>query len=225
MKKKNSTDQQFANIEEGLSKTEQFVEDNRNIIISIIGFIILIFIIIYGYKNFYQIPLNTKAQKELFVAEQYFEKDSFQIALHGNENFVGLINIIEEYKNTKSGKLALYYSGISYLHLGEYTNAIKMLEKYDSDDQLLLSIATTAIGDAFSEMNQPKEAIEYYKKSINIHNNELTTPRTLMKCAKIYETEQNFEEAHKCYNKIKSDFPEAIKNIEKYIHNTKTKKQ
>ena len=224
MKKKNSTDQQFANIEEGLSKTEQFVEDNRNIIISIIGFIILIFIIIYGYKNFYQIPLNTKAQKELFVAEQYFEKDSFQIALHGNENFVGLINIIEEYKNTKSGKLALYYSGISYLHLGEYTNAIKMLEKYDSDDQLLLSIATTAIGDAFSEMNQPKEAIEYYKKSINIYNNELTTPRTLMKCAKIYETEQNFEEAHKCYKKIKSDFPEAIKNIEKYIHNTKTKK-
>ena len=224
MKKKNSTDQQFANIEEGLSKTEQFVEDNRNIIISIIGFIILIFIIIYGYKNFYQIPLNTKAQKELFVAEQYFEKDSFQIALHGNENFVGLINIIEEYKNTKSGKLALYYSGISYLHLGEYTNAIKMLEKYDSDDLLLLSIATTAIGDAFSEMNQPKEAIEYYKKSINIYNNELTTPRTLMKCAKIYETEQNFEEAHKCYKKIKSDFPEAIKNIEKYIHNTKTKK-
>ena len=224
MKKKNSTDQQFANIEEGLSKTEQFVEDNRNIIISIIGFIILIFIIIYGYKNFYQIPLNTKAQKELFVAEQYFEKDSFQIALHGNENFVGLINIIEEYKNTKSGKLALYYSGISYLHLGEYPNAIKMLEKYDSDDLLLLSIATTAIGDAFSEMNQPKEAIEYYKKSINIYNNELTTPRTLMKCAKIYETEQNFEEAHKCYKKIKSDFPEAIKNIEKYIHNTKTKK-
>ena len=137
---------------------------------------------------------------------------------------MGLINIIEEYKNTKSGKLALYYSGISYLHLGEYTNAIKMLEKYDSDDQLLLSIATTAIGDAFSEMNQPKEALEYYKKSINIYNNELTTPRTLMKCAKIYETEQNFEEANKCYKKIKSDFPEAIKNIEKYIHNTKVKK-
>ena len=45
MVKKNNTDKQLANIEQGLSKTEQFIEDNRNVLMSIIGVIIFIFII------------------------------------------------------------------------------------------------------------------------------------------------------------------------------------
>ena len=222
-KKNNNTDKQFANIEQSLSKTEQFIEDNRNILISIIGAIIIIFLFIYGYKNFYKSPLNIKAQNQLFIGEQYFEKDDFQVALNGTENYIGLIGITEKYSNTQSGNLARYYAGISYLRLGEFENAIQMLEKYNSEDKLLLSISQAAIGDAFSEINQPKEAIEYYKKAIKIANNNLTTPIFLMKCAKIYESEEQFKEAKSCYLKIQSDYPESTqaKNIEKYINKLK----
>ena len=93
MKKKNATEKQFANIEEGLSRTEQFIEDNRNILLSMISGFILIFIIYYGYQNLYIKPLNEKAQKQLFIGEQYFEKDSFEVALNGNSNFDGLLSI------------------------------------------------------------------------------------------------------------------------------------
>ena len=110
MKKKNSTEKQFANIEEGLSKTEQFIEDNRKILFSIIGVIIFIFIAYYGYENLYKKPLNKKAQKQLFIAEQYFEKDSFNIALNGNDKFIGLKDIIKEFGSTKSGAIAKYYA-------------------------------------------------------------------------------------------------------------------
>ena len=120
MKKKNSTEKQFANIEEGLSKTEKFIEDNSKILFSIIGLIVLIFITYYGYENLYKNPLNKKAQKQLFIAEQYFEKDSFQTALNGTDKFDGLIYIMKKYSNTKSGKLAKYYAGLSYLNIGEY---------------------------------------------------------------------------------------------------------
>ena len=223
MKKKNNTDKQFANIEEGLSKTEQFIEDNRNVLISIIGAIIIVFLSFYGYKNFYKTPLNKKAQNQLFIGEQYFEKGEFQIALNGDENFPGLLNIIENYSNTQSGNLARYYTGISYLRLGKFENAIQTLEKYNSEDKLLLSIAKAAIGDAFSEINQPKEAIEYYNKAIKISENNLTTPIFLMKCAILYESEQQFKEAKSCYLTIQSDYPESsqAKNIEKYINKLK----
>ena len=220
MKKKNSTEKQLANIEEGLSKTEKFIEDNSKVLFSIIGCIIFIFITFYGYKNLYKKPLNKKAQKQLFIAEQYFEKDSFKTALNGNDKFDGLISIIEQYSSTQSGSLAKYYAGISYLKIGDYKNSIKMLDKYESDDQLLLSIAKTAIGDAFSEINQPKEAIEYYKKAIKLSQNALTTPITLMKCAHLYESEENFKEAVKCYTTIKEDYSDTkiAQNIDKYIN-------
>ena len=225
MKKKNTTEKQLANIEEGLSKTEQFVEDNSKILFLIIGVIIFLFVGYYGYKNLYEKPLNNKAQKQLFIAEQYFEKDSFNTALNGTDVFDGLISIIEKYSNTKSGSLAKYYAGISYLNIGDYTNAIKTLDSYNSEDQLLLSIAKTAIGDAFSELNQTKEAIEYYKKAINIESNQLTTPIVLMKCAKLYELENDYTNALDCYMKIKNDYPEATasKNIEKYINSVKNR--
>ena len=223
MKKKNNTDKQFANIEEGLSKTEQFIEDNRNVLMSIIGAIIIAFLFVYGYKNFYKKPLNNKAQNQLFIGEQYFEKGDFQVALNGTEDYIGLINITEQYSNTQSGNLARYYAGISHLRLGEFENAIQMLEKYNSEDKLLASIAKGAIGDAFAELNQPKEAIEYYKKAIRISSNNLTTPIFLMKCANIYESEEKFQEAKSCYLTIQSDYPESsqAKNIEKYINKLK----
>ena len=223
MKKKNTTEKQLANIEEGLSKTEQFIEDNSKVLFSIIGFIVVLFIGYYGYKNLYEEPLNSKAQKQLFIAEQYFEKDSFKTALNGNDIFDGLIVIINKYSNTQAGSLAKYYAGICYLNTGDYKNAIAILDKYNSEDKLLLSIAKTAIGDAFSELNQPKEAIEYYNKAIDIESNQLTTPIVLMKCAKLHELENDYNNALKCYEAIKSNYPESTtaKNIDKYINSMK----
>ena len=87
MKKKNKTDIQLANIEQGLSKSEQFIEDNQKPISLIIGIIILVFLSVYSYNSFYKNPLNTKAQDELFVAEQYFEKANYRKALDGDDTF------------------------------------------------------------------------------------------------------------------------------------------
>jgi len=219
MKKNNTTDKHFANIEEGLSKTEQFVEKNWKIWGSIIALLISIFIGYYFYQNLYKAPRNETAKNQLFIGEQYFEKDSFRLALNGKDNFDGFISISEKYSNTKSGQLATYYAGISYLRIGEYQNAIKMLDKFNSDDALLISIAKTAIGDAFSELGQPKEAIEYYEKSIKTHSNNITTPITLMKCAILHESQENYGEAIGCYNTIKEEYPESklADNIDKYI--------
>ena len=227
MKKKNTSEKQLANIEEGLSKTEQFIEDNSKALFIIIGLIVFIFIGYYGYKNLYEKPLNKKAQKQLFIAEQYFEKDSFETALNGTDLFDGLISIIDQYSSTTSGSLAKYYAGICYLNIGDYKNAITILDDYNSDDRLLLSIAKTAIGDAFSELDQTKEAIEYYKKSLNIEKNPLTTPIVLMKCAKLYELEGDYKNALDCYRIIKNDYPENknSKNIDKYINNIKNREQ
>ena len=220
MKKKNQTDIQLANIEQGLSKTEQFIEDNQKPISLLIAILILIFLSAYSYNNFYKKPLNSKAQDELFVAEQYFEKGNFRKALDGDDTFSGLSEICENYSGTISGNLA-YYAGICHLRLGEFENAIKKLEKLKSKDPILLSIAKAGIGDAFSEIGQTNESIEYYKKAISVTKNETITPFFLIKCAQAYEKLEDFSNARSCYTKIKTEFPNSneAKNIEKFLNN------
>ena len=219
MKKNNNTNEQLASIEAGLTKTEQFIEDNSKSLSLLIGIIIAVFIGFFCYSNFYLKPLNESAQNELFIAEQYFEKNQFTEALEGTEEFDGLLSIIENYGNTKSGKLAKYYAGISYMNLGQFEEAIQTLEEYKSKDKLLLSIATMNIGDAFSELKQPIEAIEYYKKSLSITNNDLISPIILMKCAKKLEEQEDYESALNYYEKIKNIYPssKAGLSIDQYI--------
>ena len=220
MKKKNKTDIQLANIEQGLSKTEQFIENNQKPISLLISVLILVFLSAYSYNNFYKKPLNSKAQDELFVAEQYFEKGNFRKALDGDNSFSGLTKICENYSNTISGNLAYYYAGISHLRLGEFESAIKKLEKFKSKDPILLSIAKAGIGDAFSEIGQTNESIEYYKKAISVNKNQTITPFFLIKCAQAYEKLEDYSNARSCYTKIKTDFPNSneAKNIEKFLN-------
>ena len=222
MKKKSTADKQFGNIEQGLNqgvnKTEEFIQNNQSTLLASLTIIILIIIGSFLW-NSSKTSKNREAQTNLFEAEQYFEKNQFQLALEGNEEFQGFLQIIDEYSNTETAQLATYYAGICYLRTGDFQNAIQMLDAYESNDPILLQLATMNIASAFSEIQQPKEAIEYYKKAIKINSNELITPKILMKCGTLYELEGDFEQAAECYKTIHSEYPESAEaeNIEKYI--------
>ena len=47
-----------------------------------------------------------------------------------------------------------------------YQEAISYLEEFSSDDAVLGALAKGAIGDAFSQLNQQEDALEYYEKAI-----------------------------------------------------------
>ena len=209
----------FENVENALSKTEQYIEDNQKSLTIIVLVIILIVGGYLGFKRFYLAPQEKEAQSQLFVAEQYFEKDSFNLALNGEGNYPGFLEIIDEYGLTKSGNLAHYYAGICYLHLGEYENAVQYLKKFDSDDQMLAPIAAGAIGDAYMELNEVKNAISFYVKAANMIDNKFTAPIYLMKAGIAHESLSNYSEALKLYTRIQKDYPESVegRNAEKYI--------
>ena len=85
------TDKQFAQIEETLSKTEQYIEDNQKSLVVIVGVIIAIIAIYLSFTNFYLEPLEKEAHADMYMAEMYFEKDSFNLALNGDGQFLGFL--------------------------------------------------------------------------------------------------------------------------------------
>ena len=218
-KKPNKSEDQFVQVEEALTRTEQFVEDNQKNITRGITIIVAVIALIIGVKKLYLEPLQESAQTDMYMAELYFQKDSFNIALNGDGQYLGFIDIADEYSLTKSGKLANYYAGLCYLNLGDFDNAIDYLQDFSSDDIILSSLALGCIGDAYMELGNINQALGYYKDAANNNINSFTTPKYLFKQAMIYELEGSYSDALDIYNTIKDDYSDSreASQIEKYI--------
>ena len=216
MAKKEET---IIDVVEVYSKTERYIEENQKSLSIIVGVIVLIISGYFAYMKLYVGPLEIEAQSQMYVAEQYFEKDSLDRAIYGDGNYLGFIDIIDEYSVTPTGNLAHYYLGICYLKKGEYENAIEYLNGFDTDDQIIGPIATGAIGDAYMELGETKDAASYYLQAANDKENQFTTPIYLMKAALAYEDLNNYKKAIGIYEQIKEDYPETKegREVEKYL--------
>ncbi len=218
-KKKQASEGGIEGVENALSRTEQFIEDNQKLIIRIITGILALIVIFVGIRRFYLAPLQEEANGQMFVAEQYFEADSFSLALYGDGNYSGFLEIIDEYGITKAANLSKYYAGISFFKLGQYEDAIDYLKKFKSMDKMVAPIAHGAIGDAYVELGEQEKGLEYYLKAASLSENDFTTPLFLMKAGLIYENLDDNSRALEIYEQIRRDYPDYARqnNIEKYI--------
>ncbi|MBT6766423.1 MAG: hypothetical protein HOA90_18000, partial [Prolixibacteraceae bacterium] len=184
-KKKTQQADNLQELESALTKTEQFIEDNQNIITYVVGAIILVVAGYLGFSKFYLQPKENEAQAQMFMAESYFEKDSFNLSLNGDGNYLGFLDIIEDYGITKSANRAKYYTGIAFLQLGQFEDALDYLNDFKTNDLLLGPVSEGAKGDALLELGETDQALKQYQKAYSDTDNELTTPIYMMKAANL----------------------------------------
>jgi tetratricopeptide (TPR) repeat protein len=218
----------FNTLDETANKTEAWVEKNQKFIFGIVGAIALITVGYLMYQKFVAEPKQEEGANALFAAQQNFQKaidgdtakDSlFNLALKGSGKDLGFVAIADKFSGTDAGNLANYYVGISYLNTGKNAEAIAALEKFSSKDIMLSTLTQGAIGDAYSQQNKAKTALEYYLKAADMNVNELTTPRFLLKAAQVELTLNNKADALKHLTTIKEKYesaPEA-QNIDALI--------
>ena len=199
-------EERLENVESALSKTELWIEEHQKLIYGIIAAVLVIAGIIWGLK-----ALNDKkdrnASSEIFTAQKYFENENYEAALNGDGNYLGFTEVYDSYSSTKTGKLAAYYAGISYMKLGQYEEAIDYLKKFNGKDDILTPMALGAIGDCYMELDNMNEAAAYYMKAVNASKNEFTGPMFLTKAGMTYEILGDYANALKCYKTLKADYP------------------
>ena len=222
MKKNKPTEQSEKNIvavEEALSKSEQFIERNQNILIGVVAIIVLIIGGYIGYTRFILEPREQNARAEMFMAEKFFEQDSLRLALEGDGANLGFLDIISDFRMTKTANLARYYAGVSLLNLGEYQEAIDHLKKFRKRDQMLGAMAYGAIGDAYLQLDDNSNAVRYYRRAANHQPNPLTTPAFLLKMGMVYELKGEYENALEAYRTIQQEYANTNegRNIERFI--------
>jgi hypothetical protein len=217
--KEKKTQQQFENIEESLSRSEEFIAEHQKLLTIIVAILVVIVLGFFGVKKYYLQPKEKEAQEQIYPAQHYFQADSLDKALYGDGNNLGFVDIAKTYSITEAGNLANYYAGICFLKKGNFDNAIKYLKNFDSDDEIVGPMAKGALGDAYLEKGEKAKAVSAYLVAANLRNNDFTSPMFLLKAGEVDEMLGNYDEAIKAYKRIKQDYfkSQEARNIEKYI--------
>jgi len=204
-------------LQEKLEGIEHWAEKNLKLLAIVVGVVVLI---VGGYFAFHQYvkQQDVVAQKEMFQAVRYFEADSLNLALNGDGNNLGFLQIIDDYSLTDAGNSANYYAGVIYLKQSKFPLAIFHLEDFSANDLLVQARAYSLIGDAYMEQKKYDEAARYYDKASGYKPNKEFTPTYLMKAALAYEKLNDFEKAKAAYQTIIDTYFDSseVQNAKKY---------
>ncbi|MGE0568310.1 MAG: tol-pal system YbgF family protein [Bacteroidia bacterium] len=202
-------------IDPSLEGIQLFYEKNKKVInYASGGLVVLVTAFVYYFFS-YMPEMEKEAANEAYIAQKYFDVDSFDIAVKGGrmvftadgqKPMKGFDEISEEYSSTKIGNLANYYAGICYLRTGKFEQAVEKLEKYNINDIIIAPMAYGALGDAYMELNKLDEAVKYYLKAVEKSTNNFTTPWFLKKAGFAYELKANYAEALNMYERIEQEY-------------------
>jgi len=195
-------------LKQKLAGAENWLERNPKILFGILGVVVLI---VGGYFAFHYYKGNqeTQAQKDMFQAVYYFEQDSLDLALNGDDNNLGFIDIINDYGITEAANLSNYYAGVCFLKQGKFDVARLYLEDFSSSDLLVQARAYSLIGDTFMEEEKYDDAAKFYNKAANYKPNKFFSPTYLMKEALAYEKLNQNDKAKEVYETIITKYWES----------------
>ncbi len=213
--KENLKEQEAArreNIDQTVSATEQFYNENKKLIWSIVAAIIVIGLGILAYHKFIYQPKCVEAMQQTYPAEMSFQNGEYELALNGDGNNMGFADIIAEY-GTKSGKAVYLYAGICELQLGNYEQALSYLKKYKGKEPILAARALACEGDAYVGMGDYTAAVRSYKAAADRADN-MFAAAYLLKAGSAYEALGQNAEALACYKTIEKDYPQSLEAYE-----------
>ncbi|GAB3770840.1 tetratricopeptide repeat protein [Spirosoma horti] len=188
-------------LEGRLEDVGDYFQQNKNIVLGILGGIVLLVAGFFGYR-YYVSTQDETAQVEMFPSVYQLEADSLKKALNGDGKSPGLLAVADNYGSTPSGNLAEFYAGVGLLKEGKYDEAIDHLKSFSSSDLLVQGRAYALIGDAYMEKKSFDEAADYYRKAADYKSNKFFTPGYLLKLAVAYEQAKQNDKAIEAYNEI-----------------------
>lgn len=211
-------------IDETIKASTSFIEKNFKTLAAVIGGVLAVIIIALVVNQYYIQPKKADAADSIAVAQQLFIAGNYEQALNGDGTNPGFLQVIDQYGSTPSGNIARLYAGLCYAHTDKAEEAVKFLEDYDlCDDQMVSNAALAALGNCYAQLGQNEKAASTLLKAAKRANSTTLSPLFYLQAGQIYESLGNKDEALKCYEIIKNDYPQSMQrqDIDKYIERLK----
>lgn len=202
---------------EAVSKTDLFFKENKNLIIGVAVAAVLVAFGIFAFQKWYYQPKAREAQQQLYPAEMAFKAESWETALNGDGNNLGIAQVIEDYGKATPAA-AWFEAGICELQLGNYESAIDYLKNYKGKDAILKARSISCMGDAYVGLEDYAKALDCFVKAAGVIDN-IYAAAYLLKAGVTAEQLGKNEEALKYYKAIKEQYPQSMEgyDIDKYI--------
>ncbi len=209
------------NLNSHLTSAGEKIANNKKIIYWAVGIIAIIGAGLSAYFFLYRNPALNKS----YEAYNQVELDAM-----GNDSIAAAkyMDVAKKYGNSYGGNLAYFDAGMAYYRQGKYKEALAALNEFSSEDEVLDANAAILRGDCNVNLNKYPEAIKCFEEAISrAKDNIEIAPRALLKEANVYSAQKKYADALKCYETIKTQYPEfKIGNgltIDAYIEREKAR--
>lgn len=203
-------------IEAAVDKTQDFFDKNGKTITYVLIAIVAVVAAIFGYQKFVKEPRAEKAAAAMYMAQFRFEGENadYELALNGDEEGAGFLDVIEQYGSTPAGNLATQYAGICYMKLGDWDNAEKYLAQYKATKGVPNAVVNAENlglqGDVKVQKGDYKKAAALFEQAAAVADNNFTTPLYLKKAALAYEAAGDTAAALKTYKRIATEYAASV---------------
>ncbi len=196
----------------------EYVDRNRTLAIGVLAGLVLLAVGIVGYF-LYQGVQGEKAQGLLAQALAVYDEGNYRLALDGDENTIGLLEVADEYGGSDAGNLAHFYAGDALYRLGEYDEALDHFEDFDIESNVVGAGAYAAMAAIYENKEEYERAGDLYRRAASVFPNELTSPQYLLQAGRAYETAGEYDDARDAYESIREDYPESelISGLDFYL--------
>ncbi len=201
---------------EAMNKTERFFEENGRKVSYIFLGLLALAAVVYGYRALVMQPRVKKAAELIAEAQARFDVETpdYALALNGDANGAGFLDVIEQYGSTPSGNLAKHYAGICYLKTGDLEQAAAFLAKYSPVKGLPGAIVNAQNyglqGDVAVERDDYKQAISFYEKAVKAADNNLTAPMYLRKAGLAAQAAGDNARAAAYFQRVMDEYPASM---------------
>ena len=210
-------------IEEALGRTEEFLHRQGRTLLAVLAVVVVAVGGWMAYKHLYQVKRAEKAAAMMYVAQHNFAQQLWDVALEGDGNNVGFLEVIARYGSTPEGNLARHYAGVSYLMCGEQDKALEYLAQYKPTDgvpNVVVNAQNYGLqGDIQVDKGDMAAAAELFAKAVKAGDDPYTTPMYLKKMGLALVAQGRGSEAVDAYQRILDNYPMSVeaRDIEKYI--------
>lgn len=201
---------------EAMNKTELFFENNGRKLTYVFLALLVLAGVIFGYRTLIAQPRAERAAEMIAEAQNRFEAENpdYELALTGDANGAGFLDVVEQYPSTASGNLAKHYAGICYLRQGDLENAAVYLAKYSPVKGIpgaIINAQNLGLqGDVAVEQGDYAAAVKFYEKAVKAADNNLTAPMYLRKAGLAEQAQGNTQRAAEFYERILASYPASM---------------
>ncbi|MBD5358013.1 MAG: tetratricopeptide repeat protein [Bacteroides sp.] len=178
------------------------IANNKKIIFWGVGVIAVVAVFVLSYLFIYRNP-------HLQGAYEAYNKVETEVMGNDSLAAVKYMEVANQYKHDKAGKLAALSAGQALYNEGKYAEAADYLKRFSSDDDVLEANTLVLVGDCYVNLKKYDEALDYFQKAVRKANsNPQIVPRVLLKEANVYDEQKKYDKALECYTQIKDGYPD-----------------